>query len=349
MQTYACGHDFGNAESCITMFVRGKKVSKCVPSAVALGSMSDLESFGLKTGPKGFVFKEYNSETELYIGQLAIDQSSMSFGSQGDISRYESDKTRIMLLAVSSSLIEDAEYGLNVVTGLPIETYKGDPNGRKNIKASLEGTYMFYVNGRLRTAHITVSRVIMEGAGAAIGYSSNEDIKQGVIDIGGRTTDLYVSQGLTPLIHESAGKAIGVHMASDLLSKNFEKKYGWKLNASYLRQCLFASVGNGKYPQVANEGMPVQDLSALTADALKKIGDEIVSFVSATWRSSEGNKKVASGFNSVLLVGGGAYYFYEMLKEKIPHLVFIDSPEEANSYGYAVFALGQMQQQSQAA
>lgn len=346
MQIYPCGHDFGNAETCVTMFVRGKKVSKCVPSVVALGSMSDLESFGLKTGPKGFVFRDYNSEIELYIGQLAVDQSSMTFDSKGDISRYESDKSRIMLLAVSSSLVEDAEYGLNVVTGLPIETYKGDPNGRKNIKSSLEGTYTFYINGRLRTAHITVSRVIMEGAGAAIGYSSNEDIKQGVIDIGGRTTDLYVSQGLTPLIAESAGKALGVHLAGDLLSKNFEKKYGWKLNASQLRQCLFASVGTGKYPRLSNDGDLIQDIPALTTSALKQIGDEIVSFVSATWRASEGNKKVASGFNSVLLVGGGAYYFYESLKDKIPHLVFIDSPEEANSYGYAVFALGQMQAQA---
>lgn len=349
MQTYACGHDFGNAETCVTLFVRGKKVSKCVPSAIALGSMSDLESFGLKTGPRGFVFKDYQSETELYVGQLAIDQSAMAFDSKGDISRYESDKTRIMLLAVSSSLVDDAEYGLNVVTGLPIETYKGDPKGRKNIKSSLEGTYMFYVNGRMRTAHITVSKVIMEGAGAAIGYSSDEDIKQGVIDIGGRTTDLYVSQGLTPLIAESAGKALGVHLAGDLLSKNFEKKYGWKLDARQLRQCLFASVGHGSYPLLSNDGTPIHDLPALTNDALKQIGDAITSFVSATWRSSEGNKKVASGFNSVLLVGGGAYYFYERLHEKIPHLVFIEQPEEANSYGYAVFALGQMQQQTQAA
>lgn len=343
MPTYAYGHDFGNAETCGVLFARGRKSSRCVVSAIAQGDLEELKKLSFRLGPSHFVFKAQGNESEQFVGDLALEQSTMAFSGRGDISRYWSDKSLTMLLTVASSLIDDAEFSLNVVTGLPVQTYLGDPECRKKIKQALEGTHVFFVNERKRTIHVSVERVIMEGAGAAIAYGSREKMIQGVIDIGGRTTDLFVAEGQTPMRHMCAGKALGVEVAGDLLSTNFQRKYGRSLKGYEVRRILRAHVSHSPMPHIVARGDQVLDLNSLTREALKQIGDEIVSFVSSQWSESEAGSEVASSFSSVLSIGGGAHYFYEQLHERIPIVQFIEHPEEANAYGYALFAEQQLQ------
>jgi hypothetical protein len=343
MQTFAYGHDFGNAETCGVMFARGRRVSRCVVSAIAQGDLEELKKLSIRLGANHFVFKAQGNETEQFVGDLALEQSMMSFNGRGDISRYWSEKSLIMLLTVASSLVDDAEFGLNVVTGLPVQTYLGDPECRKKIKQALEGTHVFVVNERKRIIHVQVERVIMEGAGATIAYGSREKMTQGVIDIGGRTTDLFVAEGQTPMRHMCAGKALGVEIAGDLLSANFQRKYGRVLKSYEVRRILRAHASRSPMPHIVARGEQVPDLDSMTREALKQIGDEIISFVSSKWSESEAGSEVASSFSSVLSIGGGAHYFYDQLQKRVPNLQFIEHPEEANAYGYAVFAESQLQ------
>lgn len=343
MQTYAYGHDFGNAETCGAMIIRNHKVSKTVPSVTSQGNFAELQRLGVTLEPDDYVFKGKTSGTELYVGNLALRQSSMSFSGRGDISRYWSEKSLILLLTTASSLVPDAEFALNVVTGLPVQTYLGDPDSRKKIKNALEGVHQFTVNGHPRTVHVKVDRVIMEGAGATIAYGSRDKTAQGVIDIGGRTTDLFVAEGQTPLRHMCAGRPLGVETVGDLLSSNFQQRYNRPLKSQEVRTLLRAYVHNLAYPTIMARGVRVTDLAELTKDALHQIGNEILSFVSSTWSESETGSEVASSFSSALCIGGGAYYFYELLHSRIPGLQFVAQPEEANAYGYAVFAEQQLQ------
>lgn len=343
MQTYAYGHDFGNAETCGVMIVRHQKVSKTIPSVTSQGSFEDLAKLGIALKSNDYVFKSKNSDTELYVGDLALDQSNMSFSGRGDISRYWSEKSLILLLTVASSLVPDTEFGLNVVTGLPVQTYLGDPDSRKKIKNALEGVHVFAVNGIVRTVHVKVERVIMEGAGATIAFGSRDKSVQGVIDIGGRTTDLFVAEGQTPLRPMCAGRPLGVEITGDLLSSNFQQKYNRPLKGQEIRKILRAYAHNTPYPTIIARGDEVTDLEKLTKDAFHQIGNEIVSFVSSTWSESETGSEVASSFPSVLCIGGGAYYFYDQLHERISNLQFVAHPEEANAYGYGIFAEQQLQ------
>lgn len=342
MQTYAYGHDFGNAETCGIMFVHGNKVSRSIPTAIAPGNSTRAWGVGVSPDPDYFVFKGQGKAIEQFIGRLALDQADSSSSHRGDISRYESELSLQMLLTVASSLIDDAEFGLNVVTGLPIETYLSDSDARRDIKKALEGTHTFSVNDRMRTIHVQVERVIMEGAGAAIAYGSRDKAIQGVIDVGGRTTDLFVTEGQKPLSHLCKGKALGVELAGDLLSNSFKSRYGRELKIVDIRRILRACANRTPMPSIVRHGHEVRDLADLAQEALKHVGDEIVSFICSQWSESESSNEVASSFSSVLMIGGGAYYFYEQLHERIPNLVFINSPEEANAYGYAVFAEQQL-------
>jgi len=78
------------------------------------------------------------------------------------------------------------------------------------------------------------------------------------------------------------------------------------------------------------------------------VGDEIATFVVATLRPGGG----AARFNPALMVGGGFFYFYPILKKRIQHLDYPEDPVHANSAGYATLAARLLtrrkQQQAQA-
>lgn len=335
IKTYGFGYDFGNAETCGV--VSGNGASMCIVSAIAQGSREQLDRLGVKFAPDHFVFRGNDSTTEQFVGNLALEQSAMSFSGRGDVARYWSEKSRVMLLTVASLLIPDKEFALSVVTGLPVQTYLGDTECRQRIKGALNGTHVFSVNGYARTVHVDVNRVIMEGAGAAIAYAQDDGLL-GVVDIGGRTTDLYVARGQKPLMHKCAGKALGVEIAGDLLSENFQRQHGRPLTILEVREILRAYIQDKTLPRIMARGMPVSNLNLLVNEALEQIGDEIVSFVSSQWNESEAGSEVASSMSTVLSIGGGTRYFFPQLQELIPHAQFVDVPEQANAHGYALFA-----------
>src|SRR5207244_1303408 len=118
---------------------------------------------------------------------------------RGDSSRYWTNHASLeMLMVTSAALIPDAEYGLHVVTGLPISIYQADPAHPNLVREALEGTHRFKLNDQQRIMHVLTVKTIMEGAGALIVHGSHEEVLQGVIDIGGKTTDLFVAKGQRP-------------------------------------------------------------------------------------------------------------------------------------------------------
>lgn len=344
MQTYAYGHDFGNAETCGVVFYNGRRSANSIPSATAQGTLQRLESLGVVLDKKDYVFKPTDGP-EMYVGQLALSQSDKSSTGRGDISRYWSARSLHLLLTVAASMIEDEEFGLSVVTGLPIQTYINDAESRNRVKTALNGKHTFYLNNKKRTIHVAVERVIMEGAGAIIAYGMKGNVRQGVIDIGGRTTDLFASNGQTPINYMCDGKPLGVELAADLLSANFQRLYGRPLNNDERRGILYAypQHSNHTYPEIYVKGKPVTNLKELASQAIDSVGGDIASFVSTTWNESEQSGGVASSFARVLLVGGGAYFFHEQISKIIPEVQLASHPEEANALGYAAFAEGQFQ------
>jgi len=348
---YAYGHDYGNSETVGVLFDRTMtQRALSLPSATAFGSLRDLagmrsalgESFADRPADalrKGEYVLEYNGE-ERFLGELAFTQALHATTARNDISRYKSPRSLHVLLAVSASLIPSSvkEYQLNVVTGLPIETY-GNSDMRAGVRQALEGEHRFTLNGMQRLAVVRVIKVIMEGAGALIAYGADGDVTQGCIDVGGRTTDLFVAEGQSPILPLCKGKDLGVEAAADLLSARFLARHGRPLKLGELRNILRAHAQRRTYPIISANGTQVSEyeLHQWTEQALSSIGNEIASFVGSTWNASESGA-VASDIGKVLLVGGGAYYVTEQLRVGIPHLVIPQRPELANAVGYAALA-----------
>ncbi len=369
MPLYCLGFDFGNAETGAVLFEpeRGYSRSVTLPSVTAPGRLSDLirtrAGLGmdrlLSDRPESSVphalplsSHEYVLEcdgSEWFVGDLALTQARDGSSARGDISRYWSRRALHLLLAASAHLIPSSqpEYEVHVVTGLPVETFTVQT--RKKVKAALQGQHAFTFNGIGRRAWVRVSAVIMEGAGALIAHGQTRSITQGCIDVGGRTTDLFVASGQQPILPLCQGKPLGVESVADLLSQRFEGRYGRPLKAAerqailraYVCRRHLAPLSNVPEPEptlyASGVAVPYEEIDAWCETLFSETGAEIAAFVGAAWNSSE-TGAVGADIGQVLLVGGGAYYVAPALRERIPHLHVPPRPELANALGYGALA-----------
>jgi hypothetical protein len=344
---YDIGFDFGNGEtSAVISSSSGENLQWItLPSFVGRGSLSELARFrgmtrhfehpseALKAGE----YVLHDGHTECFVGHLALSQGHLATSARGDSSRYWSEHALQLLLTVAGALIPDPVFELDLVTGIPIQTYQQAT--RQNVKDLLEGEHRYRLNGEERRAVINVSAVIMEGAGALIAYGRNETIPQAALDVGSRTTDLYTAEGHVPLTPFCRGTPLGVDLAADAISEAVEETYGRALTQQERRALLRAHVGNGAYPTIFVDGQPLEQslLEHWTEEALRRVGREIATFAAQVWQSSE-QGRVATHLAQVLLIGGGAYYFYHDLVARIPHLIVPVHPELGNALGYRALA-----------
>jgi hypothetical protein len=256
------------------------------------------------------------------------------------------------------------------VSGLPAETYQKNQALRRDIKAKLGGKWTFTLDGghSYRTCEIQVGAVIMEGAGALIAYGESDSAQESaVIDIGGRTTDLYVARQQQPILEYCTGKPIGVESATKMLISSFEAKYGFPLSPLEARGIMHVyaervAAANGvtpppkkgrarksatptdtseqplhPYPPLTVQGnlVPEEEIEGYVKEAVRLVTEDIVSFVAASWRQSDTSSAVAARFKPVLNIGGGVFYFYDALRARIPHLAKPADPTHANALGYA--------------
>jgi len=169
----------------------------------------------------------------------------------------------------------------------------------------------------------------------------------GVIDIGGGTTDLYAQRGVKPLDDLCKGKDVAVESATGLMKTAFLQKYKRSLTDREARDVMRA-FGSGKkhaFPLLSVNGnaVPVEALQNMVEQAVEVIAEDIVSFVAATWGNA------ISRFSPVLLVGGGTYFFYAAIKNRIEHVLVHDDPVFANALGYATLAARKLAKLSQEA
>jgi plasmid segregation protein ParM len=358
MKWYPYGHDFGNAElGGVTVLEDGRRVSLSIPTAFAKVDTNAMRNLGINVDQaEVHVIQFFEEETAYAVGDLALQQSIEVYHGRGDIQRYSSRYSLRGLLTIAATLIPEPEFGLYVVTGLPAETYIKNSALRSAIKNALDGTYLFTINGgkTVRRVTVEVATVVMEGAGALIAYgdkSSSKMTESAVIDIGGRTTDLYVARGQVPVTEYCKGKPVGVEMATQMMMDAFENKYDRPLSLLEAREIMhaYASQGETSYPDISVYGktISVYELDRLAKEAVTQVGSEIVSFVASTWRQSD-RDAVAASFKPVLNVGGGVYYFYNYLKQRIPHLSRPDEPVHANALGYCTLAGRLLKRKSQA-
>ena len=130
-----------------------------------------------------------------------------------------------------------------------------------------------------------------------------------------------------------------MEVVADVLSNRFQARYHRPLKPGETREPLRAHVGHPTYPAIYVKGKHINEfeLQHWLETALSTVGNEIASFISTTWNTSEYGE-VGSDIAHIVLVGGGAYYFGETIAGRIPHVSIAETPELANAIGYAALA-----------
>ncbi len=360
MKWYGIGDDFGNS-GISTAVSNGNQapVVRSIPTAIKeLIDIGQLENLGQDLNSINSI-RLHNEDISYILGDFAQSQYKDAWNGRGDILRYASKYHLVGLLSNVASIIPDREFGIYVVTGLPATTFMKKPELRGDIKKSLDGTYVFTADmGKTwRTMHVEVVNVIMEGAGALLYYgnkSSNKDEIHAIVDTGGRTLDLYAAQNQRPLQDYCKGTPIGVETAADLIKSLCEQKYDLEVSDYDAQRILraFSTGDSSQYPTLKSYGQEVPWIrqQATAQEAVTTTAERIVSFVASTWNENE-RGSVGSRFSTVLNIGGGAFYFNQALKRRIPHLSRPSDPVHANALGYSTLAarLGEQKQQQRSA
>lgn len=336
--TTVVGLDAGNSEATLTTAGSSKGTAATIPSYIGTGTLGELERIrGGMGADRTLQPGEYTLEIDgrsYFVGNLALEQTDDAGSARGDVSRYWNGHTLRLLLTLAGALLKN-ESAVRVVTGLPVEVWSKE--AVKKVQQSLVGTHRYTWNGRPRALTVEGVMVMMEGAGALATSGTVEDVPQAVIDVGGRTTDLFWAQGMKPIRTACKGHAAGVEKAADLLTGAFERKHGRPLKHRELRNTLRAYAEGSEPAPIYVNGARVE-LNGQVSTAIRTVGDEIASFVARTWRSGE-TGGVAADAARVLLIGGGAHYFAPQLQQLIPHLTVPRQPELANAQGYLAVGL----------
>ncbi len=344
IKTYAFGHDFGNTETC-GLVLLGRSVQKMmIPSVWTPGTWRMVESIAGSMGgdARSYVKDDHfhlyyvgkkGEVTDEYFGQKVFDDRLPVSSSLGDMDRYWRNNLSLKALMISSGkLILDQAYALHVTTGVPVKYYSEQMKAK--IEDALKGTFTFRLNNTDRTMIVKTVRVVSEAAGALIAHGKNDGKDEGIIDIGGYTTDLYGVRSQQPIAAMRNAQTRGVSHAITLFNNKFKEEFGVELAPNTCRLLFREHVSKKPYTtarDLSKKAVPARDLQRLISEALLTVGNDIASFIESAWSSNP-------DIEHALLVGGGAYYFKDPIIERFPYVKVPSEPEYANVQGYAALS-----------
>jgi hypothetical protein len=214
--------------------------------------------------------------------------------------------------------------------------YQETPDIELRIAHSLLGAHRYRHNGLSRTLVVEAVRVMQEGAAAALTLGKIGSKSIGILDTGGRTTDIVVISGSKVVTSRSGSVSKGVEDIGDELSTAFQRAHGRPLKDDEKEMVLRAYVTGSTQPTLYARGRPIQ-LHGEVARAARKVGDDIASHIGRVWRVGE-TGEVGSDLAEVVYIGGGAYYFADTVGDALDTVVRrTATPELDNARGYKVF------------
>jgi len=315
-----CGLDLGY--SATKAVSAKKKVS--FPSVVGT---PDKARFSFSEDSAGIILTE---PAHVLAGQGAVEQSRF-VNRREDRSWIESDEYYLLALAALTELTKATVTELRIVTGLPVAFY-GDKSVLQDL---LMGEHRATREGRrAQVFRVTDCRVIPQPFGTLLaealddrGNVADKDLATGnigVIDVGGKTTNLLSVNRLAEIGKETESVNVGgwdvVRAVRRWLADNCP-------NLDLVdHQVIDAIIAR----QVKYYG-DVVDLSQVVDSALAPMAEQVVAQATQLWDGG-------AALDAILVSGGGALLLGPVIKSHFRHARVISEPIFANALGYWRFA-----------
>ncbi|GAB4456966.1 MAG: hypothetical protein Kow0031_37980 [Anaerolineae bacterium] len=257
------------------------------------------------------------------VGDSAVNQSRFLVRRE-DRNWVESDEYYVITLAGMSELTT-ASVEVQLVTGLPVAYF----SDHRNLKRRLMGEHKFQRAGRnAQTVRISDVRVVPQPFGALLnealdqrGALTNTEYtgRVGVIDIGGKTTNLLSASKLAEVPNETTSINLGgwdiIRQLRDHLSE--------AIPGLELRDHELAAVLQARGVKVAGEWVDLPGLSAI----IEPMADQVLATARQLWGS-------ALKLDVILIAGGGAHLIGPHLQLRFKQARVVEHPVYANATGF---------------
>jgi plasmid segregation protein ParM len=264
------------------------------------------------------------------IGENAITQSRF-IGRREDRGWINTDEWYYLLCA-SFTELSKRSVDLKVVTGLPVAFF----DDKETVRRRLVGSHEIERAGRGKQV-FTVSecRVIPQPFGAVLAESLNKSGKiidgslatgnVGVIDIGGKTTNLLSVHRLSEVSRETTSVSVGAWDAAREVGR-FLKEDG-RFAGLELRDHELADVVANRGVRAYGEWHELPNIDM----ALERMAEQIIAEATQLWNSG-------ARLDAILVSGGGALLLGGHIVDAFKHARIVDNPVYANAEGYHRFA-----------
>jgi plasmid segregation protein ParM len=265
------------------------------------------------------------------VGQEAVNQSQI-VERREDRKWIRSDVYRRLMEYALTKCVQDASKNGNVVlvSGLPLAYFDQDAD---TLKALILGEHRCKINNVESVFEVKEARIIPQPFGTLLNYALTDEGgiiperaigRLGVIDIGGKTTNILSVGDLKEYSREATSKNIGGWTAVRKLTDYLVTEYpDIDDRASNVERILV-----DKHFTYFGEEIDVSE----AVDAVSSsIASQIEAEISQRWGS-------AAQFEKILITGGGSYLIGKAIEEILPQAFLVGDPVFANAKGFYKFA-----------
>lgn len=269
------------------------------------------------------------SPSHVLIGEEAVRQSQFAPRWE-DRDWIRTDEYYCLALTAMTEMTKASSADMRIVTGLPIAFY----SDRDTVKEVLLGEHKPQREGRWsQVFRVSEVRVIPQPFGCLLsealddhGTIANANLlngEVGIIDVGGKTTNLLSVSEAREIAPETASVSLG---AWDVVRAVRE----WLLKNSKLdprdhkiEKAIIAR-------EIKERGQPI-DLSDVIDSILVPMSKEVIAKATQLWNGGD-------ALDAILVCGGGAHLLGSAIKARFPHARVVHEPVYANALGYWRFA-----------
>ncbi|MFW6238231.1 MAG: hypothetical protein ACOC5A_03250 [Halanaerobiales bacterium] len=274
-----------------------------------------------------------------YVGNKAVANDPEAGIRNFDPKRFEHSETIVRLLG-GITLLAGENQGItveNLIVGLNIEDYKVYRRDIEKVYKNKKFTIEVPQNGTMEKVHIKIKNVkcVTQGFGAYYnflldnnGQVKNRELKDswnGVVDIGGRTTDLLIAEGSDP----KPGTVMSFDLGTSDAFKSVAKKIGGGISYTLIEEKYLK--GNEK----ANIAGKQYNIQNMCREAFNDLAIKLRNRILTEWDD------YMVRVNSIIFTGGGASVVFDYFQDDFPAFVKMSKdPQLDNARGY--YKLGQL-------
>lgn len=293
------------------------------PSFVAPAEDLVLREVLKSKGPGHFVIVEWPGAAaqRYFVGDLAIAESRLATAPMNR-DKWTHWSTSVLVLTALALLEEHASSSSMVVTGLPLDFYRGQ---RELVEKTLAGlNCAVTVDNHRRFVKVDKTVVFLQGAAAIYAMETLPMGRNVVVDIGKFTTNIMTFETtgsrVVPVTQYSGSVEKGITLLHAAVRRAFLQQYYLPLESTEIEKIV-----RDRSLLFAGRNLDLTDMVASAkAQAAQVIMDEVVACL---------NSKLDQ-VNNFVFCGGGAIALEADLAKHFPRSTFMADGQFANARGY---------------